>query len=266
MAKRSAAKRTAPVKRSRKPVKSKPVARKRAAGKVKPRAKKAPKAKKVTAAARATKPSRKVVKKRSAPKRRATTTAVVAKRAAASKGGGRKPAGKAAPKTTGRVKTAKAAKPATTPTAKLPPPKKAATGSGPASPRKLPALDRERRTVDDSAPSPSLPSSLAPKRRASAASSGADEMRAKRAHYTSAGPELTAGDVDASWESAESAGEGAPGGENPTPDQNEVDGIGEALGVQYDDGEELRGGDEIADRDHDRWELDPASSDDFDER
>jgi len=45
-----------------------------------------------------------------------------------------------------------------------------------------------------------------------------------------------------------------------------VEEIGRALGVEYDDDEELQGGDEIAERDRHRWELDPGSSDDFDER
>jgi len=36
--------------------------------------------------------------------------------------------------------------------------------------------------------------------------------------------------------------------------------------VEYDDDEELQGGAEIESRDRKRWELDPASSDDFDER
>ena len=35
---------------------------------------------------------------------------------------------------------------------------------------------------------------------------------------------------------------------------------------EYDDDEELQGGEEINQRDRKRWELDPASSDDFDER
>jgi hypothetical protein len=91
-------------------------------------------------------------------------------------------------------------------------------------------------------------------------------MRVKLASHTSSSPALTAGDVDANWEAAESVGDEAPGGDNPTPDQDVVDEIGRALGVEYDDDEELRGGEEIAERDHDRWELDPASSDDFDER
>ena len=98
-----------------------------------------------------------------------------------------------------------------------------------------------------------------------AARSGADELRVKLAHSTD-GPEITAGDVDADWSAAASVGDEAPGGDNPTPDQDVVDEIGRALGIEYDDDEELQGGDEIAGRDRDRWELDPASSDDFDER
>ena len=76
---------------------------------------------------------------------------------------------------------------------------------------------------------------------------------------------MTAGDVDADWEAAEAVGDEAPGGDNPTPDQDVVDDIGRALGVEYEDDEELQGGAEIADRDRNRWELDPSSKDDFDE-
>ena len=58
----------------------------------------------------------------------------------------------------------------------------------------------------------------------------------------------------------------APGGDNPTPDQDRVDDIGKALGVQYEDNEELKASDKIAERDRKRWELDPASSDDYKDR
>ena len=44
-----------------------------------------------------------------------------------------------------------------------------------------------------------------------------------------------------------------------------VDDIGRALGVEYEDDEELQGGAEIKERDRHRWELDPASKDEFDE-
>ena len=99
----------------------------------------------------------------------------------------------------------------------------------------------------------------------SAAKSGRAELKDRLSKNTSASPALTAGDVDADWESAESVGDEAPGGDNPTPDQDVVDDIGRALGVEYEDDEELQGGAEIADRDRHRWELDPASKDDFDE-
>jgi hypothetical protein len=103
-------------------------------------------------------------------------------------------------------------------------------------------------------------------RSASAARSGRGELAHKLREHTSTGPAMTAGDVDADWESAETVGDEAPGGDNPTPDQDVVEEIGKALGVEYADDEELEGGEEIVKRDRKRWELDPASSDDFDDR
>jgi hypothetical protein len=77
---------------------------------------------------------------------------------------------------------------------------------------------------------------------------------------------LAAGDLDANAQAAELVGEETPGGDNPTPDQDVVDLIGRSLGVEYEDDEELEGGEEIVRRDRHRWELDPASSDDWKER
>lgn len=134
-------------------------------------------------------------------------------------------------------------------------------GSGQAPARK-PNLDRPRKTVADVH---GIPSSLDMDRTASAARTGRAELRERLAKNTSATPALTAGDVDADWEAAESVGDEAPGGDNPTPDQDVVDDIGRALGVEYDDDEELQGGAEIADRDRNRWELDPSSKDEEDE-
>jgi hypothetical protein len=45
-----------------------------------------------------------------------------------------------------------------------------------------------------------------------------------------------------------------------------VDDIGKAVGVVYDDNEELKGEAKITKRDKHRWELDPASSEDYDDR
>jgi hypothetical protein len=132
--------------------------------------------------------------------------------------------------------------------------------------RTAPGLNRERRTITDDDLVPSPPSSLDMDRTASAARSGRRELLEKYEEHTETGPALTGGDIDADWESAYSVGDEAPGGDNPTPDQDIVDDIGRAVGVQYNDNEELKGERKISDRDKHRWELDPASSDDWEDR
>jgi Family of unknown function (DUF6335) len=91
-------------------------------------------------------------------------------------------------------------------------------------------------------------------------------MRETRLEHNETSPVLTAGDVDADWQDAYSVGDEAPGGDNPTPDQDVVDDIGKALGVEYQDNEELKAADKISSRDRHRWELDPASAEDFKDR
>jgi len=133
--------------------------------------------------------------------------------------------------------------------------------------RKAPALERARRIVQgDDIVVATPPSSLNLDRTASAARTGRRELRERIDQHTETGPALTAGDVDADWESAYSVGDEAPGGDNPTPDQDVVDDIGKAVGVQYEDNEELKGEAKITKRDKHRWELDPASSEDYDDR
>ena len=128
-----------------------------------------------------------------------------------------------------------------------------------------PRLDRERkrlREIDETVPSP--PSSLdLDSQGPSAARSGRKRLMDAKEEHTETSPVMTGGDVDADWEDAYSVGDEAPGGDNPTPDQDRVDDIGKALGVTYDDNEELKASDKIADRDKHRWELDPASSEDY---
>ena len=84
---------------------------------------------------------------------------------------------------------------------------------------------------------------------------------------SSAPPEavLTGGDVDAAWDQA-AVGDETVGGSSPTPDQDIVDEIGKALGVTYGEGEPLRTTEKIERRDEKRWELNPASSEDYVER
>lgn len=110
------------------------------------------------------------------------------------------------------------------------------------------------------------PSSLDLNRRGSAARTGRAEIAETKAEHSTLTPSITGGDVDANVEDAYFTGDEAPGGDNPTPDQDVVDEIGKALGVEYQDNEELRGSDKVADRDKHRWELDPASAEDYRDR
>ena len=84
--------------------------------------------------------------------------------------------------------------------------------------------------------------------------------------HTETSPVMTAGDVDADWEDAYAVGDEAPGRRQPDPDQDRVDDIGKALGVEYQDNEELKGADKLTERDKHRWELDPASAEDYTDR
>jgi hypothetical protein len=136
--------------------------------------------------------------------------------------------------------------------------------AAPKPPAKVPRLDRARRTLgDDIVPTP--PSSLNMNRHASAARTGRAEYAESQREHRGMNA-VSAGDVDVDVEDAFFTGEEAPGGDNPTPDQDIVDDIGKALGVEYADNEELKASDKVVQRDKHRWELDPASAEDYKER
>ena len=79
--------------------------------------------------------------------------------------------------------------------------------------------------------------------------------------YYSAGPELTADDVGARWQEAEDSGAETPGGHVATPDQDNVDEIGRAVGMEFQDNQELRTpGEILLRRDRRRWEMDRRSA------
>ena len=61
-------------------------------------------------------------------------------------------------------------------------------------------------------------------------------------------------------------GEEAIGGFNTTTDDDLVDEMGEAAGLVYQDDEPLHTTEKIEERDRHRWELDPASSEDYQQR
>lgn len=218
------------------------------------------------------KTSARPVRRKAAPKRARTrkAPAAQARKAAARRRALKRTAKPAtrkssAPKTSARKAAARkapaAARKAPAAARKAPVAARKATAAA----RKVPALNRERRIVRDEDIVPSPPSSLDLDRSASAARSGRRELSEKFHEHTETSPAITGGDIDADWESAYSVGDEAPGGDNPTPDQDIVDDIGKALGVQYEDNEELKGEKKISDRDKKRWELDPASAEDYNE-
>src|SRR5262245_60737306 len=69
-------------------------------------------------------------------------------------------------------------------------------------------------------------------------------MREVVAH-TETSPRLTGGDIDADWQAAYSSGEESVGGSVATPDQDIVDEIGRALGVEQEIDAPVRASDEI---------------------
>lgn len=95
---------------------------------------------------------------------------------------------------------------------------------------------------------------------------GRQQLEARLRQNTANGPELAGGDIDAQWEMAESCGDETVCGSMMTPDQNIVDEFGDAFGIGYAEDEMLRFGEKERERDLHRWELDPASSDDYEER
>jgi hypothetical protein len=76
------------------------------------------------------------------------------------------------------------------------------------------------------------------------------------AEHHETGPAAAAGDLDADWQRAQSSGEEAVGGSVSTPDQDRVDDIGHALGVEQPAEAPLRPTEEILEeRDRRYWDL-----------
>ena len=213
-------------------------------------------------------------KRKTAPRRAKTTRKAaaartprkgVARKGAARKGARKRAGGTGREKTLSQTpETGRSVRGRTNPMATR---RSTGTAAGAGGMRHAPGLDRERkrlRELEETIAEP--PSSLEMDRTASAARSGRRHMQDEIHEHTETSPAMTGGDVDADWQEAYAVGDEAPGGDNPTPDQDRVDDIGKALGVTYEDNEELKGSDKIAERDKHRWELDPASSDDYRDR
>src|SRR6266704_4790931 len=86
------------------------------------------------------------------------------------------------------------------------------------------------------------------------------DLLAQRLHNnTAASPSDAGGDLDATWEDVNQSGSETFVGDNPTPDQSMVEENAKAIGVSFEDNEELDFLDKIERRDRDRFELDEGS-------
>jgi hypothetical protein len=94
---------------------------------------------------------------------------------------------------------------------------------------------------------------------------GSELLNRELREHHSRSPELSGGDIDADWAGAD-VGDETVGGSSPTPDQDVVEELGEAIGLTYEDNEPLHTTEKVGGRDRKRWELDPASSEDYNDR
>ena len=76
---------------------------------------------------------------------------------------------------------------------------------------------------------------------------------------TAASPRDAGGDIDAAWEDVNDSGSETVGGDNPTPDQSDVEENAHAIGINFEDNQQLDFDDQIEKRDSDRFELDKRS-------
>jgi len=86
-----------------------------------------------------------------------------------------------------------------------------------------------------------------------------EQLAQRLRNNTASSPRDAGGDLDASWEDVNDSGTESVSGDNPTPDQSDVEENAHAVGVNFEDNEELEFIDKIDRRDRDRFELDPRS-------
>jgi len=86
-----------------------------------------------------------------------------------------------------------------------------------------------------------------------------DMLAQRLRNNTAASPRDAGGDLDAAWEDVNDSGSETVAGDNPTPDQSLVEENAAAIGVTYEDNEELEIIEKIEKRDRDRFELEEGS-------
>ena len=91
-----------------------------------------------------------------------------------------------------------------------------------------------------------------------------DELEQRVRENHSASPADSGGDIDAQWEEVNTTGSESVFGDNPTPDQSDVEANAHAMGINFEDNEPLDFIKKLEKRDDDRYELDESSKSDDD--
>ena len=85
------------------------------------------------------------------------------------------------------------------------------------------------------------------------------ELAERLRENTAASPADSGGDIDADWEDVNTSGDESVFGDNPTPDQSDVEANAHAMGINFEDDEPLDFTEKMEERDRDRFELDEDS-------
>jgi hypothetical protein len=85
------------------------------------------------------------------------------------------------------------------------------------------------------------------------------DLLAQRLRNSAASPLDSGGDIDADWEDVNETGSESFAGDSPTPDQSLVEENARAVGVSFEDNEELDFLEKIEKRDRKRFELEQQS-------
>ena len=86
-----------------------------------------------------------------------------------------------------------------------------------------------------------------------------DLLAQRLLNNTAASPDDAGGDLDADWEDVNASGSETVAGDSPTPDQSLVEENARAMGVSFEDNEELDFLEKIEKRDRERYELEEQS-------
>jgi len=89
--------------------------------------------------------------------------------------------------------------------------------------------------------------------------SAPQELEMRLAEHHSSSPKDSGGDIDANWEEVNTSGSETVFGHNPTPDQSDVEDNAHAMGINFEDNEQLSINKKWNDRDKDRFELEEDS-------